>query len=508
MVKRAWYCAVCAFLCICLALAGAAAEINHTIDYQDDLAALEMRMITLENENYLVGMHKRETAYNPSTVILSGSLFARDVEITDVSVSTEGGHTVQGENLMRYEGNYPEETVKQQLAEQGTSIGEIDKKRCGFVFTVDLSGAGLSDAEQILNVTLKMANAETKDITVEAMATTAWLNSEAAPIYDLAYELTGIPTLVIRNDESGEAVEQLQTNLQALNYMTAEQQTGVYDQTTRDALRKLCSCNDQVFSEDGVTMTLEKFIASGIAQAAPENGFLSSVLDFLKNQLRVVGLTIPVWAIIAGAAGLTAIILTVILLVTRKHPATPITTPEPVPVVPPAPAPEPAPAPIHEADDATLDLHGVTADEPTIDLNSVQSAQYVLKIRLDYKGKFLDMEGRLSKDQEAIIGRGDAATFKTHPADALVSKQHGVFRVENGKPCYVDNSKNGTIVDEKKLNMGETFDLVPLSEPPTKLIRHRMNLGDHRAYVIVYEEKPAPDYGGIVASDPASEMTI
>lgn len=506
MVKRAWRGAVCAFLCGLLALVGAAAEINHTIDYQDDLAAPEMRMITLENKNYLVGMHKRETAYNPATVILSGSLFASDVEITDVSVSTAGGYFVEGENLTRYEGNYPEEAVKQQLAEQGASIGKIDRKRCGFVFTVDLSAAGLPNAEQRLNVTLKMANAETKDITVEAMTTTARLDSEAAPIYDLAYELTGAPTLVIRNDESGEAVTQLQANLRTLNYMTAEEQTGVYDQATRNALRRLCSRNDQVFSEDGVTMTLEKFIASGIAQAAPENGFLGSVLDFLKNELRVVGLSIPVWVIIAGAAGLTAIILTVVLLATRKRPATPVTVPEAIPVAPPTPAP--ASAPVQEADDATIDLNRVTADEPTIDLQSAPPVRYVLKIRLDYKGQFLDMEGCLSENQEAIIGRGETATFKTHPSDAAVSKQHGVFRVENGKPCYVDTSKNGTTVDERKLSMGEAFELLPLSEPPTKLIRHRMNLGDHRAYVIVYEEKPAPNYGGIVAGDPESEMTI
>lgn len=508
MVKKAWNRAVCAALCICLLLMGAAAaEANNTIEYRDDLVAQTMTMMDGEN-GYIVGMHKRETGYNPSTVILSGSLFASSgMEITDVSVSVDGGYTAKGENLTRYEGGYPEETINQQLTNQGASIGEIDTKRCGFIFTVDLSGAGLPDAEQTVNVTLKMANARTSDITVEAMATTAWLNSNASPVYDLAYELTGVQTLVIRNEESGELVAQLQANLLELNYMTAEQQTGVYDQTTRDAVRRLCAINDQAFAEDGVTMTLEKFIASGIAQAAPEDGFFSRVLDFLKKELSIAGLSVPVWAIIAGAAGLAAIILTVILIATRKKSKSEIKPPITAPEQKPEPMPEPIPEPVPASDDPTTDLPG-TADEPTVDLSSVQSMKFVVKIRLDYHGKFLDMESRISENQEATIGRGEAATFKTHPSDAAVSKLHGAFRVIDGKPCYVDTSKNGTLLDEKPLNKGETFELLPLSVLPDKFIRHRMGLGDHRAYVIVYEEKPAPAYGGIVTGDPESEMTI
>ncbi len=517
MVKRAWNRAICAALCICLLLMGAAAaEANNTIDYRDELVAQTMTMMDGE-DGYIVGMHKRETAYNPSTVILSGSLFASSgMEITDVSVTVDGGYTAKGENLTRYEGGYPEETINQQLANQGASIGEIDTKRCGFIFTVDLSGAGLSDAEQTVNVTLKMANARTSGITVEAMATTAWLNSNASPVYDLVYELTGVPTLVIRNEESSELVAQLQANLQELNYMTAEQQTGVYDQTTRDAVRRLCAINDQVFAEDGVTMTLEKFIASGIAQAAPEDGFFSRVLDFLKKELSIASLSVPVWAIIAGAAGLVAIILTVILIATRKKSKPPRTAPEPTPApMPepiPAPIPEPIPAPVPGPvpglDDSTVDLKNPQEDEKTVDLQPVPSIQYVIKIRLDFRGKFIDKESRISEGQEATIGRGEAATFRTHKDDLVVSHLHGAFRVINGKPCYVDTSKNGTMLDEKPLNEGETFELLPLSVLPDKFIRHRMALGDHRAYVIVYEEKPAPAYGGIVTGDPESEMTI
>lgn len=450
--------------------------INETIQY------LESRPIVMPvcnvKDGYGIGLHVREEAYQPSTVIISGGLFAEmGMELTSVTVILDNGVMLKGESLVRYADQAPAEGDDSLEAAMITQLQaemlDIDYTRAGFAFAVDLSGAGLAAGSHEVNVSMMLSSTSVENLASARLTTTINIADDGTFVPDLVYYLTGVPQFVIRNGESGEAVATLQANLVALQYLSEEAQSGVYDEATQNALRELCASNDQAFNEEGVTAALDKFIVSGYVAAKETEpaGWMEKVLAFLNSPLILGSLELPYWVLIAAAAGLIVIVVMIILIVKaagkKKADASMgasyeggfeqgfrTSMDEESGMNESNDSLEGGI--INTGDEETKDMSElepmpqgnpsvvIAEDEATIDQNEVVCH---LRVQMYYKDMVKETAETFSNQKQLVIGVGEAANIRTNPADKKVSRLHGVFEVKDGCPCYTDRSKNGTIVN-------------------------------------------------------------
>lgn len=450
--------------------------INETIQYQDSRPIFTP--VCNVKDGYGIGLHVREDVYHPSSVIISGGLFAEaGMELTSVTVTLDNGIMLKGESLVRYADHAPAEDDDSleaaMIVQLQTEMLEIDYSRAGFAFVMDLSGVGLEAGNHTVNVSMMLSSASIENLASAQLSTTINIADDGVFVPDLVYYLTGVPTLVIRNGESGEAVAALQTNLVALKYLSEEAKSGVYDQATQNALRELCANNDQAFNEEGVTAALSKFIVSGYVAAKetePEE-IVDKVLAFLNSPLSLGSFELPYWILIAAAAGLVVIVVVIILIVKaagKKKNNDSMGMPyesgfeqgfktsmdddsetdesndqlmgeivntgdeETKDMSEPEPAPQGNPSVV------------IAEDEATIDQNEVMCH---LRVQMYYRDMVKETAETFSNLKQLVIGVSEAANIRTNPADKKVSRLHGVFEVKDGCPCYTDRSKNGTIVN-------------------------------------------------------------
>ncbi|MGN0746497.1 MAG: FHA domain-containing protein [Aristaeellaceae bacterium] len=440
---------------------------NETADYEEMRPMCDAVCNVMDG--YGIGLHVREEAYNPETVVISGTLYAEEgLELVAATVSLEDGSTAQGEYFLRYGSPAPAEGEGSQeavMAEQLRNDGlEIDYARAGFALTVNLSHASLTPGTHQVRVTLILSSSGVQNMVSEPMTTNVTVAEDGTFVADLMYLLTGVPRLMVRNGEANDYVPTLQANLIALEYLDESGRTGVYDAATQAALRELCEQNDQPFSEEGVTAALDKLIASGCAtpkQKLPDD-FLGKALAFMNSELSVGGLELPYWALIAAVAGLLVLVILAILIVkltTRKRRAAGMQAAvsfehmgntsqdgnamDSMPEIM-----EPQPSIISTGDEETMDLQDsglvIQEDGPTIDMHETVCH---LRIQMHYKDMVKEATEVFSNQKQLVIGVGEGANIRTNPADRKVSRMHGVFEVRNGKPCYTDRSKNGTMVN-------------------------------------------------------------
>lgn len=469
-------------------------EQNETIQFEEK-RALSVAVCNVM-DGYGIGLHVRTDAFKPSTVIISGNLYAEEgMELVSVIAGLDNGSLFKGESLLRYGcpagADSPDSLEGTIVSQLGNEMLDIDYSRAGFAFLVDLSGAGLTPGSHQVNVSLMLSTASRPNMACAPLTTTVTVAENGAFVPDLMYYLSGVPRFVIRNGDSGEKVSILQTNLITLKYLDEGARTNVYDEATQTAVRELCAANGQDFSTEGVTASLDAFISSGCAigkETVPED-VLGKVLYFMNSKLPLGALELPWWVVIASVAGLLVIVLVVILIVkasSRRRGGAEIpadasfeqgikTSQDDVPG-PEVKAEQPEVSRIvSTGDEETVDLNNsqngfvIAEDEPTLDMREVQCH---FRIRMCYREKIKEMEQAFSSSKQMIIGVGDAADIRTNPEDKKVSRMHGVFEIKDGTPYYTDRSKNGTRVNGAAMLHNDSVEL-------RVGVMYQLDMGEH-----------------------------
>ena len=436
---------------------------------------------------YLFALHTRPEAYNPASVLISGVLYApAETEILEATVTTGNGgtYTIPASDIIRIScGSDP--------ASASALTFEPDRDRSAFAFLVDLSEEGLPDGAVELTVTLTTDRLLT-------LSTTAMLNAALGQYYHVTRAVREQCLKLDDQDQEDRHVTRFQQKLADLGYLTENDLSGIFDEKTMAAARKVLDRYDRNAGNETLNPEEVGFILSDQPEPKPEEeeGLPGKALGFFRNTVHLFGRDIPVWILTAAGAALLLIILIVILLITgrkkkarrrEKEASTMSELSRRSAFITGQEESEQAQQILTIGDEPTMDLAEAEAggglvysgDEPTTDLDT---QLYTVKLRLIYSGQYMDTEVRLQDNGEAVIGRGEGVQIQTNPADTSVSHRHGLFNVKNGLVTYTDNSRNGTRYNgQRMLHKGESVN-IPFN---TKV---QIDVGNHKVLVITVKK--------------------
>jgi len=223
---------------------------------------------------------------------------------------------------------------------------------------------------------------------------------------------------------------------------------------------------------------------------------LQQVSDFMKGDLKVMDFDLKIWMLFAAGGAIVLITLVLILLLSgRKRKAKKLkntssalenlhTEGEQE-----EPGDDSASALnggiVSIGDGVTVDLEAappkiineldpVTEDNPIG--HPLPRTTYSILARMRYRDLGQEGQATVMEGSDVVIGRGEGSDVQIHtnPSDTNVSHHHGVIFVQNDLPYYRDESRNGTMMNNKKtLRKGEMIEL-PVGIP------YSIQLGNHQ----------------------------
>ena len=434
----------------------------------------------IDPSRYVFALHKREEAYNPASVLISGILLVpADTEILSATVTVAGGknHEIPGSEILRT-------TIGSEPVSAQNLTFEPDRERAGFAFLADLSEDGLADGETNVSVILTTDRMLSLETTVKLDSGMGKYLHAIMAVYGRCLALTN----------QGDHVDAFQQRLQELGYLKEGEISGIIDEKTMAAAKELLGRYQRDAGNSYLNSEEVGFILSDRPEPKPEgeDGLPAKILGFFRGTVLLFDKEIPVWMLTAAGAALILIILVIILLITgrkrkarrqEKEASTMNELSRRSAFITGQEESEQAAQILSIGDEPTMDLAEeeaagglvYSADEATTDLNT---PLYTVKLRLIYSGQYMDTAVRLQDGGEAVIGRGEGVQVQTNPADTSVSHRHGMFAVRNGMATYTDNSRNGTRYNgQRTLHKGESVN-IPFN---TKV---QMDIGNHKVLVI------------------------
>ena len=413
---------------------------------------------------YLFAMHKRAEAYNPSSVLISGVLYApAGTQILRAVVTPVSRQplVVQGEEIWR--------CPNQEKPDAVSSLQfKPDEARAGFAFLVDMAAAGLTeDGEIPVNVKLLI------DQNIEPeLSTVVSLRSDWGVCSTLPRALRG--RCIELNDQDNDQVREMQQRLVELRCLDQSAAAAVWDAACMQAANELLSAHGLETDPDFLSPEAVGFLRSG--QSAANTGGSGG---FFSASLTLFGLELPLWFLSAVALALLAILLLILWVVLGKRKRTRRDVSS-VPAVPDKPQPVAkvlttwdAPA----ADAGSTGGSGPGLNRVDIATTPASSTSYALQLRLIYGGQYTDQNILLHEGEKVTIGRSSSAGIHTHPADKIASSLHGFFMPAEEMLKYTDSSRNGTRFNgQKLLQSGETVN-IPLNA------KAQLDIGRHKVLV-------------------------
>ena len=413
---------------------------------------------------YLFAMHKRAEAYNPSSVLISGVLYApAGTQILQAVVTPVSGQplVVQGEQIWR--------CPNQEKPDAASSLQfKPDEARAGFAFLVDMTAAGLTeDGEIPVNVKLLIDQNIEPELSTVVSLRNAWgaCNTLPRALRGRCIEL---------NDQDNDQVREIRQRLVDLRCLDQAAAAGVWDAACMQAANELLGAHGLETNPDFLSPEAVGFLRSGQsgAKAGGSGGFFSA-------SLALFGLELPLWLLAAVVLILLVILLVVLWVVLRKRKRTRQDV-SPAPAVPDKPQPVAkvlttwdAPA----ADAGSAGGSGPGLNQVDIPTTPVSPASYALQLRLIYGGRYTDQNILLREGEKVTIGRSPSAGIHTHPGDVSASSLHGSFTPAGGMLRYTDFSRNGTRFNgQKLLRNGETVN-IPLNA------KAQLDIGRHKVLV-------------------------
>ena len=442
-------------------------EINRNISFTIDMDVIPGYKDT---SRYLVGLHNRNDAYHPKSVLISGLLLApAGTEILNASVDA-GGRRFPAAEVCRFaSSNIPESELKDMEV-------EVDINRAAFAFLVDLSEADLQNGY--------MVRMEVSGVSLTFSDYIITVDDACLPYPDTLHALEGY---IVKAGDSGDSVLLLQRNLAANDYLNEDQITGIYDEATRQAVIEFCKVNQFSDSEtekcsQGVTPAVFAHASSSQAFAKPKPG-LKAVLDVLQQEIfSFNGFSVELWMIVAAGALLITVVLVLLLVLTGKSKKNRYSG---IDYSPSVLENNYGSENIVEIDEPTINLENGREDDHgsgELDGATIELKVYSLTFRLFYDGMYADQTVLLKEGETALIGRSSEAKIQTNPADKSVSSKHGIFTVKNGIVVYTDQSTNGTKVGES-MYLGKNKDAQTFNLPFGT--RVTMEIGSHKVWVLV-----------------------
>ena len=438
---------------------------------------------------YVFCLHDRPETYNISSVLISGLFYAPSGTQILRAVVTPVSHTdhaVEASDILRCKS-----------AERLESVGSVeftpDEERAAFAFLVDLSADDLADGEASVNV--KLIPSQGPEVTLN---TVVRVDRTMGQFYHVTRAISGI---CIAAGDYGQLVNELQHNLKERGLITEEVELPCCDENMMTLANGLLTeagiaNNTQFISAEGVGYLLNGRTATQPGTLSTEEG---GFMGFLKTNVNLFGIELPMWVLIAaGAVLVLAILLVVLLLLIRKKKkaqqsmdmeGTADLT-EQRAVITSRDEAESAGKILTIGDEPTMDLNSemeaaqnnfYNTDEPTAELN-MEQPQYMLKIRMIFNGQYLDMDLPMQEGQQVVIGRDSTSAIQTNPEDTSVSHKHGTLTIEQGMLRFTDNSRNGTRFNgQRLLHINETVN-IPLN---TKVV---FDIGAHKVMMFAVQE--------------------
>ena len=290
------------------------------------------------------------------------------------------------------------------------------------------------------------------------------MSSDARPRVSLYKDLS----LNDVDAEGTDCIIRMQSRLNALGYYDESFTPGVYGQSTANAL--LLFCQQGGYDVNSVNGNGEKVTAAFLesclfAESAPARTvdtppLSEKLITALTSETTLLGVTIPMWVIVAVCAALLLVIIVLIIVVmhrSKAHHAAPLLDDIP------------ASAKSSSADLSTLH-DGMTVagtdDEMTVADNSDYngsnyngySSGVSVQLDMTYNGRTVCSQ-RVTVNGMLTIGRGNTSAgydcdIKTDPTDKSVSRHHCTLIAEDGRLKVRNNSSQeaGTILNGMTLS--------------------------------------------------------
>lgn len=231
----------------------------------------------------------------------------------------------------------------------------------------------------------------------------------------------------IGENDSGEAVSRLQLRLIELGYANNTQfELGRYDLQLQEAINVFCDLNHIVYSGPGISTDIQRAVFSQSAQEYIEQeqkaGAFERIRAFLLDSHTVLGVRAAGYVLaLAGVGVLTALVLLLVLLLTRR--------------------PKDAPP------EASASLQGFSkphTEMPVYPANPTWNVDFSIR----YQGS--ERRTRIRFGDQMKIGRSPECDLVLASDDRGISRCHCTLQMRAGSMILSDLSVNGTFVNDKR----------------------------------------------------------